>query len=179
LKADAAEKYDVVVAYDMHQEITEDAKANFLARLKDGKGLVVMHHAIASYQAWPEYEKIIGAKYYLAKTNVNGVEKARSVYQHDVQIAVRVADRSHPITAGIQDFVIHDETYKLFDVAPEVHPLLTTTEPLSNDVIAWCKTYGSSRVVYIQCGHDHYAYENPNFQRLLRQAIQWAAKRTE
>src|SRR5258707_15109101 len=65
LKAEAAKAYDVLVTYDMHQEITDEAKADFLARLKEGKGLVVLHHAIASYQTWPEYWKIIGARYYL------------------------------------------------------------------------------------------------------------------
>src|SRR5678816_4486465 len=41
LKAENA-KFDVLVAYDMHQEISEEAKQDFLARLKEGKGLVVM-----------------------------------------------------------------------------------------------------------------------------------------
>jgi type 1 glutamine amidotransferase len=177
LKAENASKYDVIVAYDMHQEITDEAKANFLARLKEGKGLVVMHHAIASYQDWPEYAKIIGAKYYLQKTNVNGVVKLRSQYQHDVQIPVTIADPTHPVTKGLKDYVIHDETYKLFDVFEDTHALLKTKEPLSNEVIAWSKTYGPARVVYIQSGHDHFAYENPNLQQLLKQAIRWTAKK--
>jgi len=177
LKAENAQKYDVIVAYDMHQEITDEAKEDFLARLKEGKGLVVMHHAIASYQKWPEYAKIIGAKYYLEKTTVGGVEKLRSQYQHDVQIPIVIADPAHPVTKGLKDYVIHDETYKLFDVFEDTHPLLKTKEPLSNEVIAWCKTYGPARVVYMQSGHDHFAYENPNFQQLLKQAIRWTAKK--
>jgi hypothetical protein len=176
-KPEAAAQYDVVVAYDMHQGISDDAKRDFLALLKAGKGLVVMHHAIASYQAWPEYANIIGARYYLEKTVVNGVEKDRSQWQHDVKIKVRVADPNHPVTQGLKDFEIHDETYKGFDVFPGTHTLLTTEEPLSNPVIAWAKTYGPARVVYLQSGHDHLAYENPNFQQLLRQAIRWTAKR--
>ena len=168
---------DVLVLYDMHQEISDEAKADFVNWLKEGKGLVVLHHAIASYQNWPEYQKIIGARYYLQKTNVNGVEKARSAYQHGVNFKIHVVDPQHPITRGMKDFEIHDETYKLFDVADDVHPLLTTDEPLSNDVIAWWKTYGTGRVVYIQSGHDHFAYENPSYQKLLRQAIRWTAKR--
>src|SRR5690349_177691 len=75
LKPEAAKDFDVLVAYDMHQEISEAAKADLLAWLKAGKGFVVLHHAIASYQKWPEYSKIIGARYYLEKTTVNGVEK--------------------------------------------------------------------------------------------------------
>ena len=177
LKADPAKAYDVLVVYDMHQEISDEAKADFVARLKEGKGLLVLHHAIASYQSWPEYARIIGARYYLEKTTVDGVEKARSTYQHGVHFKVHVADPDHPVTKGVKDFELHDETYNLFDVAPDVHPLLTTEEPESNKVIAWAKTYGAARVVYLQSGHDHFAYENPSYQQLLRQAIEWVAKK--
>jgi hypothetical protein len=177
LKADAARQYDVLVLYDMHQEISDEAKADFLARLKEGKGLVVLHHAIASYQQWPEYAKIIGARYYLEPTVVDGVQKPRSVYQHGVQIKVHVADPRHPVVRGLHDYVIHDETYKLFDVADNCHALLTTDEPLSNKVIAWAKTYAGARVVYLQSGHDHFAYENPNYQQFVRQAIRWTARK--
>jgi type 1 glutamine amidotransferase len=177
LKADAAKQYDVLVLYDMYQPISDEAKADFLARLKEGKGLVVLHHAIASYQHWPEYAKIVGARYYLEKTVVDGVDKPRSAYKHDMHFRVHVADPRHPITKGVQDFDIHDETYKWFDVAPDCHALLTTDEPESNKVIAWTKTYGPARIVYFQSGHDHFAYENPNYQRLLKQAIEWAAAR--
>jgi uncharacterized protein len=175
-KAEAARQYDVVVLYDMHQEISDEAKADFVARLKEGKGLVVLHHAIADYQQWPEYWNIIGARYYLQPAVVNGVQKARSAYQHDVDFKVLVADKKHPVTRGVSDFSIHDETYKLYDVAEDCHPLLTTDEPQSNRIIAWAKTYKKSRVVYLQSGHDHLAYENPNFQQLLRQAIRWTAR---
>ncbi len=175
LKADAAKDWDVLVLYDMYQPISDEVKSDFVARLKEGKGLVVLHHAIASYQKWPEYARIIGAQYYLEKTVVNGVEKPASLWQHDVKIAVRVADAEHPVTRGVKDFEIHDETYKLFDLATDAHTLLTTDQPLSNKEIAWAKTYEKARVVYMQSGHDHLAYENPNFQRLLRQAIQWVA----
>jgi uncharacterized protein len=177
LRPEAAKQWDVLVLYDMHQEISEQAKADFVARLREGKGLVVLHHAIASYQDWPEYHKIIGARYYLEKTVVDGVEKPRSAYQHGVHFKVHVVDPQNPVTRGMRDYEILDETYKLFDVDEEVQPLLTTDEPLSNPIIAWCKTYGPARVVYIQSGHDHTAYENPNYQKLLRQAIRWAAKR--
>jgi uncharacterized protein len=177
LKPDLAKDIDVYLYYDMHQEISDEAKADYLARLKEGKGLVVMHHAIASYQNWPEYAKIIGARYYLQKTMVDGVEKARSAYQHDVNFKIHIEDPSHPVTRGVKDFQIHDETYKLFDVADTCHALLTTDEPLSNKVIGWAKTYEASRVIYLQSGHDHFAYENLNFRQIVAQAIRWTAKK--
>jgi hypothetical protein len=176
-KAEAASQYDVIVMYDFNQKITEEAKADFVARLKDGKGLVVLHHAIATYPEWPEYWNIIGARYYLAATNINGVEKPRSGWKEGMHFRIHIADPNHPVTRGLTDFDTHDEAYKWFDVAKECHPLLTTDEPESNKVIAWAKTYKGTRVVYIQSGHDHFGYENPNFQQILRQAIRWTARR--
>ena len=175
LKADAAKRWDVLVLYDMQQEIPEEAKQNFLARLKDGKGLVVLHHALCSYQHWPEYAKIVGGQYFLDKTVLEGVEHPASTYKHDVDFKIHVADAAHPVTRGISDYETHDETYFGFGVNSDCRPLLTTDETTSTKVIAWAKTYAASRVVYIQSGHDHRGYENPNFQRLLRQAIQWTA----
>ncbi|NLH72499.1 MAG: ThuA domain-containing protein [Verrucomicrobia bacterium] len=177
LKSEKAAQYDVIVLYDMWQEISDAAKNDFVNRLKQGKGLVVLHHAIASYQAWPEYEKIIGGKYYLQKTVVAGIEKPMSTYLHDVTFKVQVLDKTHPVTRGVSDFDIHDETYNLFDVSPSVVRLLGTDEPTSGKIIGWAKSYESAKVVYLQLGHDHLAWENPAFKRLLNQAIRWTAGR--
>jgi uncharacterized protein len=178
LRPDAAKAFDVLVFYTYNRSISDEAKADLLAWLKAGKGLVVLHHAIAAYPEWPEYWKIIGARYYL-KTNivVDGVLKARSAFKEGMHFNIHVADSDHPVTRGVSDYEIHDETYNLFDVAKECHPLLTTDEPRSNKVIAWAKTYQTARVVYMQSGHDHFAYENPNYQQILKQALRWTARR--
>ena len=49
-------------------------------------------------------------------------------------------------------------------------------EPGSN-LIGWAKTYGKSRIVYLQCGDDPEAYANPHFRTLLANAIEWVADR--
>src|SRR5690348_5836104 len=71
LRPEPANRFDVLVTYDYWQEISDEAKSDFLNWLKQGKGLLVLHHAIASYQEWPEYRKIIGARYYLKKMVVD------------------------------------------------------------------------------------------------------------
>ena len=55
--------YDALVLYDMPKEITDAQKARFLALFDKGIGLVVLHHALVSYQHWPEFERIIGGRY--------------------------------------------------------------------------------------------------------------------
>ncbi|MEK7684904.1 MAG: ThuA domain-containing protein [Verrucomicrobiota bacterium] len=177
LKTEAARQWDVLVLYDMWQPITDEAKSDFVARLKEGKGLVALHHCLASHQKWPEYAKIIGGQYHLEKWVQDGAEKPGSTYLHDVKFKVKVADPTHPVTRGLQDFDIQDETYGGFEVKPESHALLTTEEKTSSPTIAWAKTYEAARVVYVELGHDHFAFENPNYRRLVAQAIRWTAKR--
>jgi uncharacterized protein len=174
-KKEAAKGYDVLVFYDMWQEISEEAKANLVDRLKEGKGLVALHHSLASYQAWDEYSRIIGGKYHLKKWIASGVEKPGSTYKHDVTFAVRVADKNHPVTGGVKDFTILDETYGGFEVAAQNHVLLTTDEPTSSPSLAWARNYEAARVVYIQLGHDQHAYKNPEFRKLVSQAIGWVS----
>lgn len=177
LTPEGAKGYDVIVLYDMWQPINEESQEAFVKLLRQGKGLVALHHSLASYQTWDEYRNIIGGRWHMEKWNQNGKEQPPSTFKHDVQFKVHIADSKHPVTKGLQDFDIRDETYGNFEVLPKVKPLLTTEEPTSNRVIAWAHTYGRSRVVYIQLGHDHYAYQNPNYRRLVLQAIRWVAGR--
>ncbi|MCX6880154.1 MAG: ThuA domain-containing protein [Verrucomicrobia bacterium] len=177
-KAEAAQAYDVVVLYDMWQQIDAAAKADFTNLVAAGKGVVALHHCLGSYQDWPEYTKIIGGLYYLQARTVGGAEKPASVFKEDLDLKVKVADPAHPVTAGVAaEFAIHDETYGQFDLLPDSHPLLTTDAPTSDKVIGWCRTYGKARVVYLQGGHDHFAYANPEYRKLLANAIRWTVER--
>jgi uncharacterized protein len=173
---EAARDYDVLVLYDMWEPISEAGKRDFLALLQEGKGLVVLHHALCSYQAWDEYARVVGGRYHLKAREINGERKVASGYQHDVRFTVRVADRTHPVTRGADDFELFDETYRDFEVLPGVKPLLTTNASTSGKTIAWAHTYGKSRVVFIQPGHGPEAYAHPSYRKLVAQAIRWAAQ---
>lgn len=174
-KPERAREYDVLVSYDMWQDITEEAKANLLTLVRSGKGFLAMHHCLASYQAWDDYARLIGGKYHLREWTQGGQPQPGSTYRHDVEFKVRVAAADHPVTRGVRDFNIHDETYGGFEVKPDVTPLLQTDEPSSGPVIAWARTEGRGRVVYLQLGHDRLAYENPAFRQIVHQAIRWVA----
>ncbi len=176
---EVADTYDVLVLYDMNQEISDEQKAAFVALLNRGKGLVVLHHALADYQAWEEFETIVGGRYHLAPYTRDGKEYPASTFRHDVDITVHIADPDHPVTAGLQEFTIHDEVYGGYSVAPTVHALLTTDHPESSETLAWTNEYGKSRVVTIQLGHDGRAYENASYRKLLQQAIRWVAAERE
>jgi type 1 glutamine amidotransferase len=167
------DKYDVLVFYHMWQEITDEQAKTFSECIRNGKPLVVLHHSICAYDNWPEYFNIIGGKYVHKATLINGKEYPACSYIHDVHFRVRIADKSHPVTTGINDFDIFDETYKGYYIESGVIPLLTTDEPSSNQVIGWTKVYGKARVVTLQSGHDVPTFENPSFRKLLKQSIEW------
>jgi type 1 glutamine amidotransferase len=174
-KSRFAGEYDVLVFYDMWQTISEEAKSDLLERLSEGKGVVGLHHCLASFQSWETYKNIIGGRYHRQCWTDAGVVKPPSTYRHDVDFTVRVADPDHPVTRGVKDFVVHDETYSGVEVVPNAQVLLTTDEPTNCRQVAWARTYGPARVVYLQLGHDHYTYENLNYRRLVDQAIEWVA----
>ena len=166
-------KYDVLVFYHMWQKITEKQAADMSDCIRQGKPLVVLHHSICAYDDWPEYLNIIGGKYFHKPTTINGKEYPASTYIHDLHFKVNIVDIENPVTRGLSDFEIFDETYNGFYVEKGVTPLLTTTEPTSTPVIGWSKKYGKARIVTLQSGHDVATFENPNFRKLLKQSIEW------
>jgi type 1 glutamine amidotransferase len=168
--------YDVVVLYNMTQNISPKRQDNFARLLRErGIGLVALHHAECAFQDWPEYRSIIGAKYPLTAQEIDGVSYEVGTYKHDMEIAVSVRDRRHPITRGMKDFRIHDEVYKGLWFAPGNHVLLTTNHPDSDTTIGWTRQYSNARVCCIQLGHDARAYANPEYRRLIARAIRWTA----
>src|SRR5688572_17264882 len=122
--------HDVVVLYDMPKTITDQQKKKFLSLFKKGTGVLVMHHALVSYQRWPDYERIIGGRY-PEEDGKSGAVTEQVGWQHDVDVPVGIVAKEHPITAGLKDFTIHDEIYWGFRVGPDVTPLLTTSHPRS------------------------------------------------
>ena len=163
LSVEGAKNHDALVFYDMWQEISPAQQTAYLGLLNHGKAVVSLHHALISFPAWGEYTQIVGGYF---RTDEGTVE-------HNVRYTVQITEPNHPVTKGIQDFEIEDETYGNFHVNPNVHVLLKSVHPASGPVIGWAHRYRNSPIVYIQLGHDGLAYGNPNYRRLIDQAIRW------
>jgi len=170
-------KYDVLVFYHMWPELTKEQAENMAGCIREGKPLVVLHHSICAFDEWDEYMHITGGRYFHQSKTIAGKEYPPSSYEHDRKIDLNVVDPGHPVTKGLRDFSVFDETYKGFYVEPGVTPLLRTTDPTSSPVVAWTHRYGNSTVVTIQSGHDTPTYQDANFRRLLKQAILYVVKK--
>lgn len=167
------DKYDVLVFYHMWQTITSEQAKILSECIKEGKPLVALHHSLCAYDDWPEYWNIIGGKYFHKETSYKGKTFQPCSYIHDIHFNIKIASSDHPVTKGIRDFPVFDETYKGYYVDESVMPLLITDEPSSSPVIGWVKTYGMSRIVVLQSGHDVPTFQNADFRKLLRQSINW------
>ena len=178
LKPELAQDADVIVFYDMWaQGISPAQQQAFVALLNQGIGVVALHHTLAAHADWPEYQKLIGGRFYIKERQVNGKTLPTSGYDHDQDIEVKVAAAEHPITRGLKDFTIHDETYSGYDTDSNARVLLTTEHPKSDRELAWVTQYGASRVFTLQLGHDHFAYEHPTYRQLIARGIRWTAGR--
>ncbi len=169
---DLAEDFDVLVFYDMWKSISEAEKSAYLRLTQRGKPLLFLHHTIASYQDWPEFEKIIGGKYVEPARGIPKEEQSN--YEHDIWVYSKVENYT-PVTVGLKEPRFFDEIYGNVRISDDVIPLLSTRHPKSMEYIAWQHKYNNSQVVYIQPGHDYRTFESEDYRKLLLQAIKFLA----
>jgi type 1 glutamine amidotransferase len=174
----------------------------FRALLTAGKGMVFLHHAIAGWPAWAGYADIVGGRFHYQPAEFAGSEYPDSGYRHDVTHTIEVLDPTHPICAGIDPtFSITDEVYLFPVLEDQVRPLMRSSydfvdtnfysadrairgsrndrtgwhHPPGSDLVAWTKTVGASPIAYVQFGDGPGTYADPNYRRIVANAIHWAA----
>ena len=217
-----AANYDVLMFYDAYTGrvqkpgATPDARpvtsydppskelvANFKQLLQNGdKGFVFLHHAIAAWvHSWPAgvngsnaYVEVMGAAadWGTPIKNIRGVDYPASGAKGGNPQHITVVDKTHPITAGVADFDVVDESYLCPMFEDSVHPLLRSSfmptaaefanrgpaiasHPPGSNLTGWVKTAERSPIAYIQHGHDNTTWSNPSWAKLVLNAIKWAA----
>ena len=159
--------YETVVFYNFHRPYPTEAQAKTILELTErGQGIVILHHAILAFPEWDAYSDICGID-----------DRADFGYFPKQTLQVQVIDTSHPITEGLADWEMGDETYTMKSAGDDSTILLTVDHPNSMDVLGWAREYGNSRIFCLQSGHDNVTYSNPNFREVLRRGIEWCAKK--
>lgn len=170
-RRDVRGRYDVVVLYDLSQELSPAGRTNLQAFVEGGKGLVVLHHALADYQDWEWWwREVVGGRYVLKdEPGFKG-----SDYRHDEWMIIEPTG-AHPITGEVGPMRLYDETYRGVWMAPGIRPLLRTTNPTSDAVVGWISPWTKSRVVCLQPGHGAASHRHPAYRKLVQNAVEWAA----
>jgi type 1 glutamine amidotransferase len=138
--------------------------------------VVSTHHSIVDYTDWPWwYEEVIGGKYFVQAQGAN----KKSSYREGVDFTVTPAagKERHPVLEGIGPLTVHDEVYKDMYFSPKIEVLMETAHPGNDRPVVYAGPHPKARAIYIQLGHSDHTLRHPGFQRLLRNAIEWAARR--
>jgi type 1 glutamine amidotransferase len=182
LETDALKKYDVIILSadrrDDEHKLTERQQQALLDYASSGKGVVSLHGFCCAATDWkPEMRQMLGG----VLSHVGKPDTKVKVARY----TIRVAKADHPIMRGIQDFDHEDELYYYLQTVGELDALATVRCEDQDWPIAWTRSYGKGRVFVTVFGHSRWEpgskdpQENPAFQQMIVQAIEWAAnKRT-
>jgi type 1 glutamine amidotransferase len=117
---------------------------------------------------------------------------------------VRVVNKEHPVTKGVEDFMVTDEQhYTIYDKDPKNILLhgenldgLTFDAVLrdpkeggpeasgppqnlgTTSISGWAHEYGQGRVVFTAMGHTIHALWQPEYLKLQKNAVRWLLKMT-
>lgn len=154
----------VVFAHASGEVLDDQARSSLAGFVSGGGGFAGIHGASTAERTWPEYEKLIGARFLMHPANGN------------LPARVRVEVGAHPATAHLDaEWPWIDEWYCFesnprenvtvllsvdeTDYLPEGDPSMGDDHPL-----AWHGSYGEGRTFYTALGHHEWAYQDPTFR---------------
>jgi hypothetical protein len=99
---------------------------------------------------------------------------------------VKIVNREHPITRGVNDFVVTDEQhYMTYQKDPKYLLMqsvnengLTFKDLGTSSAAGWAYDYGKGRVCYLAPGHVITSLWNPEYEKLQKNAVRWLLRQT-
>ncbi|MHC4179522.1 MAG: ThuA domain-containing protein [Planctomycetota bacterium] len=163
LKAERISQFDLVLFYGSGRDFTDPAQEQGLGDFVRGGGGLAGVHATDAFKKSDVYWELFGGRF---------------AGHGGGKFAVYVYDKEHPITAGLEDFEITDETYSHhYHKNACMRCLLRMNRGNERQSMAWVQQHGKGRVFNTGLGHGREAWANPQFQRLVVRGLYWAAGR--
>ena len=137
------------------------------AHLARGGPLLALHAASISFDDWPEWGDIVGARWVWGQSG----HKPFGAMQ------ARPCGNAHPITRGVPAFECDDEVYAGLAADPAAVPLFEA-RPAGDEwsPVLWAREWHGSRVVYDALGHSAPSLDHPAHRTLLQRAAAWALR---
>jgi trehalose utilization protein len=166
LSRDVLESTDVLVwwGHMAHEEVEDEVVNRVQQCVLNGMGLIVLHSG--------HFSKIF--------RRLMGTSCALKWREHNDHERLWVVAPGHPIVQGIGEYIEleREEMYGEFFDIPQPETLVLVSWFSGGEVFrsGCCYTRGQGRVFYFRPGHETFpTYHNPQVQRILANAIQWAA----
>ena len=173
LQNDLRDSYDVLVFFNRSDSLSAPAKNNLRDFVESGKGMVVLHSALSSYNDWDWWwMDVVGGKYQYTDND----QSPKSGYMKDVVLSL-IPEIGHPATDAVGSFKIRDEIYYRLVYSHGIKELYKTDHPESDGPLVWIGPHEKSRVISIQPGHYASTYFDTEFRLLLCNSILWAGNK--
>ncbi|SDO81663.1 hypothetical protein SAMN04487897_12348 [Paenibacillus sp. yr247] len=154
----------IVPVWTMGKIGSEQLKPLIAAVKEGGTGIAGCHGGMGdSFRNEVEYQHMVGGQW-VAHPGNDGVT-----------YTVRIKDRQHPLTAGMEDFVVVSEKYYMH-VDPAIHVHAVTDFGDVEMPVVWTKTYGAGKVYYNSLGHQANIVRMPETLKLMRRGLLWATR---
>lgn len=185
-----------VVYIENHEALTAETLENFdlLIFFKDGmiwpnghkRGSQVIWMTDEQQQAISDFVHNGGA--FLALHNSHGIYPEGGPYYElfggdygghpaPEEFTIRIENKDHPITAGVEDFMTFDEQHMSKYYLDREHLLMRNISKANKSAPAgWWRELGKGRFCYLAPGHTPEALGHPMMQRLIRNAVRWLTR---
>jgi uncharacterized protein len=151
-------KSDNLTTTDQTKWITEEVRTALKSYVQSGGGLLVVHSGMAGFNGMEDMRSLIGGLF----------------AWHPAQLPVVVEPiAGHPLAEGCKPFTAMDEHYFMNMGEGPVDLFLTSRSRHGVVPAGWTRTEGHGRVCTLTPGHNVEVWLNPNFQRLLENALRW------
>lgn len=170
------EKFDVILnnwnSWPENDLLWPAESGNALLRfIENGGGFVTFHASTSVFYQWPDFQKIVTAAWIQDTTSHGKCSETEVI----------ITDPNHPVTKGMNNFVLFDELWINAGSNPEFTPLgYATNAVLSTNgsppqPAIFVATYGKGRIFHTILGHDTRAMENKGFISVLLRGTEWSA----
>ena len=147
----------------------------FIDYVEKGGGLLVIHTGLVAGEHTEALDRLIGSRF--------------AFHPQDCPVTVQPV-KPHPITNGVELFCEVDEQYRLEIIATDVDVFLASysppqgeeakyeSEPYHNSqawigAAGYVRKHGKGRVCVLTPGHHLAVWHNPQYQRVLANALRW------
>lgn len=177
---------DLIVQSVSMSSISHEACQGLCDAVAAGTGLVGWHGGIVdSYRDELAYLQLIGGQFVThpgKDPSLRRGDETDNYLPHTVEFTD--AGRTHPVTAGLDDFTLETEQYwvlhdSLIDVlATTMHPP-RPWHPWHRPVVSpavWTRTWGAGRIVVATPGHSVDVLKHPTVRTIIERGMLWATR---
>ena len=159
-------KMDQIGSFNQHvwfeEGIAELGVRDAEAYVQNGGGVLALHAGCSYFlNASAEYCRLLGCAF----------------VKHPPRCPVTVRPVSaHPITSGVTEFTLRDEHYEIELLAEDAKIILqSTSESGGTQTAGYVRQLGKGRICALTPGHILSVFDHPMYQKIIRQAVLWAA----